>query len=165
DLAHHYLTSMCDYQSALEDECSIMGRMMSSTVTLEDFERDGDAISYSARLIADGSLSRVDIGNRDYDKVTLRRDSGQQGPFAGEWQRSVDGIETFTAQSSGSTINYTENPDCSGTAKAIRTDAGGHPWELSWRWTSARDSSTFIVQYTECKVNGLNERECMNGSL
>ncbi|MFK7912760.1 MAG: hypothetical protein AB8B93_02500, partial [Pseudomonadales bacterium] len=46
DLAHHYLTSMCDYQSALEDECSIMGRMMSSTVTLEDFERDGDAISY-----------------------------------------------------------------------------------------------------------------------
>lgn len=50
-------------------------------------------------------------------------------------------------------------------ACAAREDAGGHPWELAWRWTSVQQPAAFAVQYQECKVNGLNERECISGSL
>lgn len=165
DLAPRYLLTACTIQTYRDDQCGMMQRMLQSTVKLENFEFDGEALSFEAQLLADGSKSSMRIANADLDGLQLRRQSATKGSYTGEWLRTADGTETFSANSPDGKFSYTELPDCSGSAQAVRTDDGGHPWELSWRWTSVREPKTFTVQYSECKVNGLNERECINGSL
>lgn len=164
DLAPRYLLGICDIGGYETDRCAIMQRMSGGTVTLSNFERDGDVLRYSAEL-AQGSRATLTIANRDLDGLQQQLDSNTDGPYSGEWARAVDGTETFSATGKDGTFSYTENPDCSGVAKAVRTDEGGHPWTLSWRWTSVREPETFSLHYSECKVNGLNERECIGGSI
>jgi hypothetical protein len=165
DQAPLYLLSVCDIPNYEADECALTRRMASSAAVLQDFDRDGPALSYDARLLADGSQFKIRITNRDLDGIVLNRLSGPQGTYTGEWQRAEDGTETYSAHRANERFSYTEKPDCSGVAQALRMDAGGQPWELSWRWTSVRQPDTFTVQYQECKVNGLDERECISGAL
>lgn len=165
DMPPRYLLSFCDVAAFQDDECALMRRMMQSTLTLEEVTFDGGSLSYTALLQSDGSRSRLRIANRDLDGLQLQRQSATDGQYMGEWLRAADGTETFAANSPEGQFSYTENPDCSGTARAVRTDEGGHPWELSWQWTSVLEPSSFTVQYSDCRVNGLNERECNSGTL
>lgn len=164
DLAPRYLLGVCDISGYETDQCRLMQRLSGGAVALSDFERDGDSLRYKAQL-AQGSRVTLTIANRDLDGLRQQMYSNTDGSYSGEWTRALDGTETFSATGTDGTFSYTENPDCSGEARAIRTDDGGHPWQLSWRWSSVREPETFRLQYSECKVNGLDERECINGSI
>lgn len=165
DLAPRYLLNICNIDGYENDQCRMMQVLSGGRVALTNFERDGDSLGYVADLPADGSRTTLTIANRDLDGLLLQMSSTTTGAYRGEWERAVDGTETFNATGTDGTFSYTEKPDCSGEARAIRTDDGGHPWELYWRWSSVREPQTFWMQYSECTVNGLNERECSSGSI
>lgn len=164
DLKPRYLLGVCDISTYDDGQCALMQRLSGGAVTLSDYQREGDSLRYNAQL-AKGGRATLTIVNRDLDGLKQQLYSRTDGNYNGEWVRAEDGTETFSSTGSDGSFSYTENPDCSGVARAVRTDDGGHPWDLSWRWSSVREPETFWLQYSECKVNGLNERECFNGSI
>lgn len=165
DLTPRYLLSVCDPAAYEADECAAMQRILQGTLILEDVVQEGASLRFTAQLPSDGSQATLTIANRDLDGLKMTRYSPVKGQYVGEWTRELDGTESFSATSSSGTFSYTERPDCSGIAKALQVDAGGHPWELSWLWSSVLQPENFSIRFTECKVNGLNERECVSGVL
>ncbi len=164
DLAPRYLLGVCDIQSYEQDNCAIVRRMYKGTLQLDNFSREDSALSYTAQY-SDSTRAKIYIANRDLDGLRLETFSPAQGRYRGEWLRADDGTETFSAISAEGTFSYTENPDCSGDARAVRKDDSGHDWRLSWQWTPVKNERQFTVQYSECKTNGLDDEKCISGTM
>lgn len=165
DLPPRNLVNVCTIEAYDSDQCQLMLRLVGSALSLRDIKREGESLSYIADSASDGSEAKIFIANRDLDALSLQRYSPADGQVTSEWTRAADGTETFSENGAGNVFAYTENPDCSGFARAVRTDDGGHPWEMSWRWTSVLQPASFTLQFSDCRVNGLNERECVEGAI
>jgi len=162
DLIPHYLMNLCNVALYEDDQCQIGQRVARNQVTLSDFARDGEALSYAAQY-AGGEQATLFLSNRDHDHVKLNLMT-PEGNYQGEWQRADDGTEMFSSIGPEGQFSYTERPDCSGEARATRTDASGHPWSWSWTWTPVT-TDNFQMTFSECKTNGLDEELCTSDGL
>ncbi|MEP3889832.1 MAG: hypothetical protein ABJN69_05145 [Hellea sp.] len=158
-------TNFCNHEQYGSDKCTLMARMVGGGFKIDEIEKEGDALSFKAVWPQQSSTSEVEIKNADFDGVKINAIEGGVPTLRGDWQRAKDGTERVTASSGPKTrYNYTENPDCSGTARWDRPQDNGGQETLSFEWSSVR-VAPFTMSYSHCKENELGERACREGGF
>ena len=158
-------TNFCNHEQYVDNGCTLMARMISGGFAIEEMENEGDALRFTVNYPDQNLVSEVEIKNKDFDGVVVNAAENGLPTLRGEWQRDADGTERVSASSGPKTrFNYTENPDCSGTARWDRPQDNGGQELLSFSWSSVR-AEPFTMTYSHCIENELGERECREGGF
>lgn len=158
-------TNFCNHEQYVDNGCTLMARMISGGFAIEEMDNEGEVLRYTVNYPDQNLVSEVEIKNKDFDGVTINAAEKGVPTLRGEWQRAADGTERVSASSGPKTrYTYTENPDCSGTARWDRPQDNGGQEQLSFSWSSVR-AAPFTMVYSHCKENELGESECREGGF
>lgn len=165
DNAMKLRTLSCNHEQYNANKCTLMARMAGPNFSIENIETDGDILRYSPIDTAQSLRADIELKNADLDGVKIDSRKGDIPILRGEWIREPDGTERVSASAGPrETYSYTENPDCSGTARWTRPQDNGGQELLSFTWSSVR-KAPFTMSYSHCKENDLRERVCKDGGF
>jgi len=122
------LAQFCSYELFAEDQCvSFPG-----SGSIED-----GVLSLTWSNNNDGSSASLTVNDREYSsgRLVVTEADGMVG--TSEWTRSTAGVETFDYSNSlGSTVEFRELPDCSGTVKMTQVEDSVLQFVTTTTWNS-----------------------------
>ena len=156
---------MCDHEQYDSHQCTLMARMAGNDFSIEDIVKEGDLLKFTTLHTAENTKVDVELKNPDFDGVKINVVEKGIPSLNGDWQRATDGTERVSVSiGPNESQSYTENPDCSGTARWHRLQDNGGIRKMSFTWSSVRDDD-FVLTYKDCEENDLSEQQCREGGL
>jgi len=132
----------CSYEMQQDNQCGLI-----SSVT--NVVRDGDVLRFDGEL-EDGSLLwQVSVNDPQYSSGEITFYESSVVTESGQWNRSTDGTETFSAMTAGgNTMEFTEYSDCSGLANFVWLEDGIKRTVIA-NWNSPKEVP-YNFTYTFC---------------
>jgi len=116
-----------------------------------------------------GSSGSVTINDSNYGsgRVVVTEADGRVA--TSEWARTSDGVETFEySDTTGTALEFTERPDCSGTVQLSQSEDSVLNFVTSTSWNSP-ESAVFRLSWEHCDYNSgeavCQESEYSSGAI
>jgi len=141
-------TVFCDYEQYAENQCQNTGLYITSA------SMSGEALSYTFTSTDVNGVfreSNIMISDPQYSSGSYRLTTSDGKVEDNAWSRDPDGTEHFsTTENDGSSSEFVEYPDCSGSASRVYVTSDGQPPSTtSASWTSPTGGS-FEASFEVC---------------
>lgn len=147
----NFIFSTCNYEMYAENRCTLIGSPQNVSV-------NNGVLSFDS--VNNGVLEmEATVNDVLFNEGTVIIHQGEGITETIQWTRDLDGTERFNkVYSGGASLEFTENPDCSGNASFIWVEGADRSADVSW---NSPNDANFKIDYTYC-TNQDGPSECVS---